>query len=261
MTFGTHSADGEQGFPGSVDITIQHTLTADNEWKLHYTGRAETKTVLAMTNHVSPPNFRRIFLSRGSRRTAQVYFNLNANEDGATTVEKHTLTMPTASQVVAVDSTLIPTGKLNSVAQPEYSYLDFRQGKPIGQDINKGTVTPAGGYDNGWVFDGWQAKEMQENVATVYSPITGISVSMSTDQPSVQVYTGNFLNATDPTSRVARKKSQCHGGGPCYYAWRGAVTLEAQQYPDAVHHSTFPSIVLEPSSPYEQHTIYKFSSK
>jgi aldose 1-epimerase len=192
-------------------------------------------------------------------RGAQVYFNLNANVDGAATVEKHVLTMPTADKVVAVDATLIPTGVFDLVDSPQNAYLDFREGKAIGHDINKGTVTPVGGYDNAWVFAGWSKGTLLSRVATVHSPITGIYVSMSTDQPSVQVYTGNFLNATDPTARIARKKSQCQSP-PCYYAYRGAVTLEAQQYPDAVHQSSFPSIVLEPGKVFRQHTVYKFGA-
>ena len=72
------------------------------------------------------------------------------------------------------------------------------------------------------------------------------------------MYSGNFLNGTDPATRLLRKASQSFGKEPQYYHWRGAVTLEAQQYPDAVHHPNFPSVELAPGARYEQHTAYKF---
>eukprot|EP00038_Savillea_parva_P016255 m.16408 g.16408 ORF g.16408 m.16408 type:complete len:409 (-) comp3381_c0_seq1:50-1276(-) len=244
VLFTTSSPSGEEGFPGTVVVSVRHTLTSDNTWVLEYNGTTDATTVLAMTNHA--------------------YFNLNANVDGATTVERHVLTMPTAHRVVAVNNILIPTGALLDVTEAPNTYLDFTSGKAIGTDINKGTATPQGGYDNAWVFSGWTPGVVQESVVRIHSPITGISVSMSTNQPSVQVYSGNFLNGTDPTSRIARKQSQCHsandGNTSCYYAWRGAVTMEAQAYPDAVHHASFPSIVLEPGKMYHQYTTYTFSS-
>jgi aldose 1-epimerase len=79
-------------------------------------------------------------------------------------------------------------------------------------------------------------------------------------QPSVQFYSGNFLNGTDPTLRLQRKASQSFGPDPQYYHWRGAATLEAQFYPDAVHHPNFPSTELKPGEKYLQHTRYKFSA-
>lgn len=98
-----------------------------------------------------------------------------------------------------------------------------------------------------------------KRVATLASALTGISLEMHTDQPSVQVYTGNFLNGTDPTLRLRRKSSQSFGPDAQYYQWRGAVTLEAQVYPDAVHHPAFPSIELRPGGRYVQRTAYVFN--
>ena len=96
------------------------------------------------------------------------------------------------------------------------------------------------------------------DVVTVRSPKTGISMVMSTDQPSVQIYTGNFLNATDAT-RIPRKTSQ--GGPNKYYHWRGAITFEAQHYPDSIHFPHFPSTVLGADQLYTQSTSYRFSNK
>ena len=101
-------------------------------------------------------------------------------------------------------------------------------------------------------------------VVTVESAMTGIKLSMMTDQPSVQLYSGNFLNGTDSNSssssfHLKRKKSQSFGSDPQYYHWRGAFTLEAQQYLDAVNNPNFPSVTLKKGEKYEQHTSYTFS--
>ena len=168
------------GFPGTVHINVTHTVTEDNEWVLLYEGTTEALTVLAMTNHV--------------------YLNLNANVGNTPTVLEHTITMPTATKFVPVDSTLIPTGQIGSVAA-DAPWLDFTKEKAIGADINRGTVTPTGGYDNAWIFAGWTPGAMLQDVVTMRSPTTGITVKMSTNQPSVQFYSGNFLNGTDPKLR------------------------------------------------------------
>lgn len=127
--------------------------------------------------------------------------------------------MKTADSVVDVDKTLIPTGTIGRVSTSENSYLDFRKPKRVGQDIDKGTVTRHGGYDNAWIFAGWKRGILAKDVAVVHSPISGISVAMSTDQPSVQAYSGNFLNGTDPATRIERKKSQSFGPAKQYYQY------------------------------------------
>merc|ERR1711990_367990 len=102
-------------------------------------------------------------------------------------------------------------------------------------------------------------------VLKISSHITGIELTMSTDQPSVQIYTGNFLNGTDtdpasPSFHLRRKASQSFGSKPQYYNWRGAFTLEAQQYIDAVNHPNFPSVMITKGQVYRQHTSYKFGT-
>eukprot|EP00729_Bicosta_minor_P013580 gene13580-10254_t len=237
VKFNLVSPDGEMGFPGTLHINVTHELTEDNEWVLTYEGEADAHSVLAMTNHV--------------------YFNLNANVDNTPTVLEHILEIK-ASKFLPVDSTLIPTGAIGSVSNPANAYLDFRgKDKKIGADINKGTVTPLGGYDNAWIFDNWTPGKMLNDVARLSSPLTKIAVSMSTDQPSVQFYSGNFLNGTDPASRIQRKKSQSFGSEPQYYQWRGAATLEAQQFPDAPNHPNFPPTDIMPGKPYFQQTKYR----
>jgi aldose 1-epimerase len=119
-------------------------------------------------------------------------------------------------------------------------------------------VTPLGGYDNAWLFDGWKAGVVKP-VVTVQSQLTGIKLAMTTDQPSVQMYTGNFLNGTNTTTRIQRKKSQSFGSKPQYYHYRGAFTLEAQQYIDAVNNPNFPSITLKKGERYSQIATYTFT--
>jgi len=237
------SPDGESGFPGTLVINVTHSLTEENEWVLSYSASTDAPTIVAMTNHA--------------------YFNLNANVDGTTTVLEHELKMPTATSLQDVsgapDYHLLPTGKVNHIAVG--SPWDFSQTKQVGKDIDKGDVTAKGGYDNAWLFSDWKKGMPSRPVVTLSSPLTGIQLEMSTDQPSVQIYTGNFLNGTDTnmtagSARIARKASQGKG----FYHYRGAITLEAQQYIDAANHPNFPSIELLPGQRYEQKTSYKFST-
>jgi aldose 1-epimerase len=245
VTWSTVSPDGEMGFPGNLEVNVTHTITEENEWKLDYSAKTDATTIVAMTNHA--------------------YFNLNANIDNTETVLEHELTMPTGTKMEEVtgapDYHLIPTGKVNTISLG--SPWDFTGGKSIGKDINKGDVTALGGYDNAWIFADWKAGMSARPVAVLSSPLTGITLEMSTDQPSVQIYTGNFLNGTDTNSsdtgfQIPRKASQ--GGPSKYYQWRGAITLEAQQYIDAQNHPNFPSIELKPGERYEQHTVYKLTA-
>ena len=202
--------------------------------------------------------------------TNHAYFNLNANLHNTPTVLEHTLSMPTATRILEVsgapDYHLIPTGRIDTIAPGSPHDFVFET-KKLGKDIDRGDVSARGGYDNAWIFMddgdgdgvGWKPGGPVRRVATLFSPLTGIGLEMHTDQPSVQVYTGNWSNGTDPALRIRRKKSQSFGPEPQYYHWRGAVTLEAQMYPDAVHHDNFPSIELRPGGRYVQRTSYVFN--
>jgi len=239
VTWSHFSPDGEMGFPGDLQVNVTHTITDDNEWTIGYSALAGGKTtVVAMSNHA--------------------YFNLNANVNNTPTVLEHILHMPTAKHALEVslapDYHLIPSGKVIDIARG--SALDFTDPKPLGTDIDRGVVTAEGGYDNAWIFE--PAPRHEQHVVSLSSPLTGIRLDMSTDQPSVQVYTGNFLNGNDDT-QIPRKASQTFGDKAQFYQWRGAVTLEAQQYPDAVHHNNFPSVELEAGKRYTQRTSYRFS--
>ena len=244
VTWQYTSPDGEMGFPGAVEINVTHSIRADNTWSIEYSATSDAETVLMMTNHA--------------------YFNLNANVDNTATVLKHVLALPTTTKALEVtgapDYHLLPTGKVLTIAPG--SFLDFKtKAKEIGHDINSGVVTAQGGYDNAFIFESSETETVEKMpiVAQLSSPLTKIALTMRTDQPSVQIYTGNFLNGTDTTLRLQRKASQSFGSTPQYYHWRGAITLEAQGYPDAVHHSNFPSQVLKPGERYTQSTSYTFS--
>jgi len=236
VTFEYVSPDGEEGFPGKLTLQVTHTITDQNEWKLHYHAWADKDTPVALTNHA--------------------YFNLNGNINNTATVLEHVMSIPTGDRFVEVDDHLLPSGVLGSVSNA--SYLDFRTAKQIGRDIDQGKVTPLGGYDNAWVFKDWnKTNRTEQALVEVSSSLTGIGLRMFTDQPSVQIYSGNFLNGTDPELRIPRKRSQSFGTEPQYYQWRGAFTLEAQHYPDSLHHNSFPTIILKKGDVYTQDTTYQ----
>jgi len=235
------SPDGEEGFPGTVTLQVTHTVTEDDEWLISYNATTDEDTVLALTNHA--------------------YFNLNGNVENTPTVMEHIMKVPTGDKYVEVDAKLLPTGVVAPVA--DAPALDFRSGKALGRDIDQGTVTPMGGYDNAWLFSGWSPDApLRESpvLVEVHTPLTGIGLRMRTTEPSVQIYSGNFLNGTDPATRIPRKRSQSFGMETQFYQWRGAFTLEAQHYPDSVRVPQFPSVVLRKGEVYTQHTGYQLFS-
>jgi aldose 1-epimerase len=223
------SPDGEMGFPGQLYSSVTFTVTDEDAWVLEYTAVADAAdTVVSLTNHA--------------------YWNLNGR---ASDVLTHVLSMPSADSIVDVTESLLPTGKLDPVAG---TAVDFTSPKPVGRDINN-TVIPADGYDNAFVFSQWSAGQQPVSRVNVSSAETGINMEIITDQPSVQVYSGNFLNGSIPA-----KQALCPDPStPCFYPYHGALALEAQQYPDAVNHPAFPSVVLKAGQTYHQTTAYRFS--
>lgn len=224
-----HSPDGEMGFPGDLDINVTYTLT-EGSWDILYEATAGSKdTVFAPTQHA--------------------YWNLNG---GAARVLEHTLAMPTASRFVEVDAFLLPTGGLGSVKDAANSFLDFTAEKPVGRDINSTTRYSWGtGYDNAWVFDGaWAPGGPAVELVRVFSPLSGIGMIVSSDQPSVQVYSGNFLNNSIPQKRDQDPSR-------VYEHW-GALAIEMQHLPDSVNNPSFPTTTLLAGASYTQHTSYSF---
>lgn len=215
------SADGEEGYPGNLSITVVYTLTKDNGLSISYAAETDKPTVVNPTSHV--------------------YFNLHGTTKESS--NSHEL-MIHASSYTPTDSTLIPTGVVAEVAGTP---MDFRRQTMVGlrmdadfQDLKYGK-----GYDHNFVLD----KQLGEYAvaAELYEPATGIVMEVITDQPALQFYGGNFMDGVD-TGKYGDKHN-----------YRTGVALEAQNFPDAPNHKHFPSSLLNPGERYKQNTCYRFS--
>ncbi len=217
------SPDGDQGFPGNLNVTATYTVTEDNGLKLQYRATTDKPTVVNLTQHS--------------------YFNLAGQGNGNILGE---ILYINANQITPVDSKLIPTGAFEDVGGTPF---DFRTPTPIGARINDpDPVLQYGpGYDFNWVIN----KPPGEFglMARVEDPSSGRVMEVWSDQPGLQFYSGNFLNGT-----IVGKDGKV-------YEHRGAFAMEPQHYPDSPNKPNFPSTELKPGDIYHNTIEYKFSVK
>lgn len=218
ITFSLHSPDGDQGYPGAVDMDVTYTLTEENEVRLDYYAVPDADTILNLTNHS--------------------YFNLNGHASGS--ILKHTVWLD-ADSFTRADAQSIPTGEIVPVAGTP---MDFRTRKEVGRDIEMDyeALNFGKGYDHNWCLNngGKLAK-----VAELTGDLSGITMDVSTDLPGVQIYTANFLEKEAGKDGVV-------------YLRRQGICFETQYYPDALNHPNFPSTLCKAGEVYKTTTIYRF---
>ena len=218
------SPDGDNGFPGEVNAYVTYTLTDDNKIDIQYEATTTAPTVINMTNHS--------------------YFNLSGDPANHSIVQD--ILCVNAYNYTPVDSTYMTTGEIAPVKNtpfdfttPTYifSYIDAKH-----EQIKNGN-----GYDHNWVLN--TQGDISKLAALLYCEESGITMMVYTDEPGIQVYSGNFLDGT-----VTGKKG-------ITYEKRSAICLETQKYPDTPNKPEWPSALLRPGETYHSHTIYAFSTR
>ncbi len=220
------SPDGDNGFPGTVTATVTYTLKSDNTLDIVFGATTDKETVINMTNHS--------------------YFNLNGDPS------KEGMDMVlyiNADRYTPADNTYMTTGEIAGV---EGTPMDFRKPHAISETINDTTfnqIKNASGYDHNWCLNTYKDGKGDDKTvaASLYSPKTGILLEMFTNEPGVQVYTGNFQG-----TGISCK----HG---IKYPKHVSVCLESQKYPDSPNKPGWPSPYLKPGDRYYSHVAYKFS--
>jgi len=223
IALGYLSPDGEEGYPGNLSVNIIYSLTDANELRIDYSATTDKTTVINLTHHS--------------------YFNLAGNGSGS--VDNHLLTLNADKFLPAVDSAMIPTGKLADVTGTPF---DFRAGKKIGAYLRDSDpqIVFARGYDHNFVLNGWDGEWLLV-AARAYEPGSGRIMELLTTEPGLQFYSGNFLNGTFVgTGGIYRQ-----GDGFC---------LEPQHFPDSPNQPEFPSTVLKPGEIYQSTTVFRFST-
>lgn len=213
------SPDGDEGYPGTLTAGVTYTLmNTRNELVIDYEGVTDRATPVNLTNHS--------------------YFNLAGSDD----ILGHLLTLE-ADSMTPVDSTLIPTGKITPVMGTPF---DFRAPTSIGAriDAKDEQIRNGGGYDHNFVIN--RRSPGLVHFARVTEPTSGRTLDISTTEPGVQFYSGNFLDGT------------IIGKGGNYYQRRFAFCLETQHFPDSPNHANFPSTILRPESTYRSRTVFAF---
>lgn len=216
------SADGEQGFPGNMDVQVTYVLADDDTLEIHYEASADKDTVANFTNHA--------------------YFNLAGHASGS--ILDQELMLRASHFTPVIDSKAIPTGEIAPVTGTP---MDFTAAKAIGRDIEADDIQVGygGGFDHNFVLDK-DEKGAFEPFAEAYAPSTGIVMKAYTDLPGVQFYSGNFITKQDGKQGAVYNKRQ----GFC---------LETQYFPNAVNEPAFESPILKAGDIYKTKTSYRFS--
>ena len=218
------SPDGDNNFPGEVKAYVTYTLTDDNKIDIAYEATTDATTVINMTNHS--------------------YFNLAGDP------ENHSVTddvlYVNSSYYTPVDDTYMTTGEIATVLDTPF---DFRSPHTVGENINadNAQIRNGNGYDHNWVLD--TKGDITKVAVELWCPENGIDLKVYTDEPGIQIYSGNFLDST-----VIGKKG-------ITYKKRSGICLETQKYPDTPNKPEWPSAVLRPGETYHSHCIFAFSVK
>ena len=216
------SKDGEEGYPGNLDVTAVYSLTDDNTLRLDYTATTDKDTVCNLPHHS--------------------YFNFAGKGD----ILNHVVTI-NADKFTPVDGGLIPTGELRPVKGTAF---DFTKPEVVGARINSADeqMKLGNGYDHNWVLN-QSSPGALTHAATVSEATSGRVMEVWTTEPAMQFYAGNFLDGT------------ITGKGGWTYQFRNGFCMEPQHYPDSPNHPAFPTTVLKPGQTYKNTIIYKFSVK
>ena len=215
------SPDGDMNFPGNVEAKVTFKLTNDNAINIDFSATSDQKTVINMCNHS--------------------YFNLGGDPSKPITEDELYIN---ADNFTPVDSTFMTTGEILTVIGTP---MDFTTPKTVGKEINNydyAQLKNGNGYDHNWVLN--TAGDVSKLAAKVVSPASGVSLEVYTNEPGIQVYTGNFLDG-----KVKGKRG-------ITYNQRTGICLETQHYPDSPNKPQWPSVMLEPGKVYQSTCIYKF---
>ena len=221
ITLSLLSPDGDEGYPGNLQVTLTYELTDDNALNIHYEATTDKPTIVGLTQHS--------------------YFNLKGVGNG--TIKDHLLQI-NADFVTILDESFAPSGEISPV---EGTAFDFRKPTLVGERIDHDVYVPGWGIDNSWCL----RKEQQGDCVLagyIYEPVSGRKMEVLTTQPGMQIYTGNWIE------KQTGKEGKT-------YDRQDAICLETQGFPNSPNVAHFPSPVLRPGQKYDEWCIYKFSAE